>query len=128
MTVLFAVLSLPVVSIQTLRFGRRSVLQVPYNTMDYPVGPTKRAFSVVALTLWNIIHPEIRFGPILLIFQKASKTWVCLKVLGPRYLTELCHGYFNCCRLFFVWLSYVLFCYMVFILFLSICSCPESCI
>lgn len=102
-----------VVSIHTLKFGRRSMLQVPYNVREcYPVGLRKKAFSVV-LTLWNIIHPEIRFDPILLVFQKASKTWFCHNVLGPRYLIGLCHGCFNCCYLFFAWLPHMLLCYMV---------------
>lgn len=38
----------------------------------------RRAFSVVTLSLWNIIPIELRLAPTLILFHKALNTWVFL--------------------------------------------------
>lgn len=62
------------------QMGRQDMLFIPSitGTMEKSlVGPWKRVFLLVALSLWNIIPPEIWLAPNLFLFWKALMTWFC---------------------------------------------------
>lgn len=61
--------------------GREGMLQGPSARDLHLVGPRRWAFSAVAPFFWNILHPEVRHAPSVLI-GKSLKIWLRLQASG----------------------------------------------
>lgn len=77
------------------QMGRQDKLLLPSISDIYLVGPWKRVFLLVALSLWNIISPEIWLAPNFFVFWKALMTWFCPWAWGPRMEIESIKCWFD---------------------------------